>query len=99
MTIQESIAEGLKIYDFLGGVEPFKTRWGTATHYIQRLRIGAPGVVGALAFASTAGVEMFKDWGRASLPPALLRIRRRWGDRAQARRARRLAANSGDEPR
>ncbi len=54
MAIKECIAEGFKYYDFLGGVEEFKTRWKTQTHYIERVRIGAPGWKGALAFAQVA---------------------------------------------
>ena len=68
MAIRDCIAEGLKAYDFLGGVAPFKTRWGTTTHYVQRVRIAARSFVGSLCFAMNPGLGMVKDWVRAHLP-------------------------------
>jgi CelD/BcsL family acetyltransferase involved in cellulose biosynthesis len=93
--IRECIAEGVRIYDFLGGDEDFKQRWGTTTHYVQRLRIAAPGAAGALAFTSTARVRMVKDWGLANLPKALFVTRDRWWSWHRSRRARRF--NHGSE--
>jgi len=94
MAIRESIAEGLVSYDFLGGVEEFKTRWGTTSHYVQRARIGAPGPVGALAYLSTAKLRDARLWVREHLPERLVDARDRWRIRRQARRARELAAGS-----
>jgi CelD/BcsL family acetyltransferase involved in cellulose biosynthesis len=76
LAIRESIAEGLKGYDFLGGAEEFKTRWNTLTHYVQRARIGAPGLRGAVAFSVPAGVFKAKDWGRERIPNWMLNARR-----------------------
>jgi len=94
MAIRESIEEGLKAYDFLAGTEDFKTRWGTTTHHVRRLRIGAPGVVGGLAFCSTAGWRATKDWSRAHLPAWIFRVRDGWRARILARKAGRLVAES-----
>lgn len=88
MVIRESIAEGLKAYDFLGGGEEYKARWGATTHYVQRVRIGAPGPTGALAFAATAGWDKARDWARTRLPGWLLKARRVSTDRRQAASAR-----------
>jgi CelD/BcsL family acetyltransferase involved in cellulose biosynthesis len=90
MAIRESIAEGLTSYDFLGGDEEFKTRWGTTTHYVQRVRLGAPGPAGALAFLWAAGGRDARLWVRTHLPPWMVTTRDRWRTRRQARRARRL---------
>lgn len=73
--IRECIHEGLRVYDFLGGAEEFKTRWMTTPQYIQRIRIGAPGLAGTLAFGATAGVDIAKQWGRTHLPQWLLQAR------------------------
>lgn len=86
MAIRESIAEGLRVYDFLEGEQEFKTRWGATTRYVQRVRIGAPGLVGLLAFAATAGSEIAKDWARAHVPRSLLEARRQWRARYGASR-------------
>ena len=76
MAIKESISEGLKAYDFLGGVEEFKTRWNTRSHYVQQVTIGAPGLKGAVAFSVPVDVLKAKDWGREQMPKWLLNARR-----------------------
>jgi CelD/BcsL family acetyltransferase involved in cellulose biosynthesis len=92
MAIRDCIGEGIRAYDFLGGIEDFKTRWGTRTHYVQRVRIGAPGLAGALAFAATAGVREFKDWGKEHSPAWLVQGRDRLRSWRRVRRARQVAA-------
>jgi len=84
MAIKESIGEGLHGYDFLGGVEDFKTRWNTITHYVQRVRIGAAGLEGAAAYALSAGVLKTKDWARERVPHWLLNARRRVRNRSHS---------------
>jgi len=76
MAIRESIAEGLSAYDFLGGVDPFKARWGATTHYVQRVRIAAASVDGSLCFAASPGFCMIKDSIRTHVPRWLLETRR-----------------------
>ena len=88
MAIRECIAEGLRGYDFLGGDEEFKTRWGTRTHYVLRVRIGAPGFSGATAFVLTAGIRRLKDWLRERSPGWLLERRDRLRAWRRSRRAR-----------
>jgi CelD/BcsL family acetyltransferase involved in cellulose biosynthesis len=87
MVIKESIAEGLNGYDFLGGMEEFKTRWKTITHYVQRVRIGAPGLEGAAAFSLSVGALKTKNWARERVPHWLLNARRHLWDRSQSRQA------------
>lgn len=91
MAIRDCIGEGICGYDFLGGIEDFKTRWGAQTHYVQRVRIGAPGLSGALAFAATAGVRRLKDWGREHSPAWVAQGRERLRSWRRVRRSRRLA--------
>jgi len=94
MAIRESIAEGLESYDFLGGVEEYKTRWGTTSHFVRHARIGAPGPAGGLAYLCTAKLRDAKLWVREHLPERLVEARDRWRIRRQARKARELAAGS-----
>jgi CelD/BcsL family acetyltransferase involved in cellulose biosynthesis len=76
MAIKQSILEGLNRYDFLGGTEDFKTRWNTVTRYVQRVRIGAPGLEGAVAFSLPMSILKAKDWAREQGPQWLLNARR-----------------------
>src|SRR2546425_3615592 len=92
MTIRESIAEGLESYDFLGGVEGYKIRWGTTSHYVQRARIGAPGPAGALAYLSTARLRGARLWLREHLPERLGEARGRGRIRPAAPNAREPAS-------
>jgi CelD/BcsL family acetyltransferase involved in cellulose biosynthesis len=89
MAIRECIGEGLEAYDFLGGDEEFKTRWGTRTHYVQRVRIGGPGAAGRIAHLCTAGFRDVRLWLRERLPAWAVEARDRWRIGSQARRARR----------
>lgn len=91
MVLRECIAEGLRGYDFLGGEEEFKTRWGTQTLYVRSVRIGAPGISGAAAFALTAGVRRLKAWMKARSPDWLLERRETWRSWRRSRRGRRAA--------
>ena len=93
MAIRACIDEGIRGYDFLGGIEDFKTRWGTQTHYVRRVRIGAPGLSGALAFAATAGVRQLKDWGREHSPVWLVHGRERLRTWRRARRSRQMGSS------
>jgi CelD/BcsL family acetyltransferase involved in cellulose biosynthesis len=74
MVIKECIAEGIKCYDFLGGEEDFKTRWKTTTHYVERVRMGAPGWRGALAFAQVSNSVKARRIIKQRSPSWLLHI-------------------------
>jgi CelD/BcsL family acetyltransferase involved in cellulose biosynthesis len=78
LAIRDCIGEGIRAYDFLGGTEEFKTRWGTAVHHTERVRIGAPGWAGRLAFGGTAGVLMAREWARARVPRWAIDARAAW---------------------
>ena len=95
--IKECIVERLNGYDFLGGVEEFKTRWNTITHYVQRVRIGAPGLKGAAAFLLAVGVVETKDWARERAPHWLLNARRQVGNRSPSQQAPDVAFGAGEK--
>jgi len=97
MAIKESIAEGLNGYDFLGGVEEFKTRWNTTTHYVQRVRVGALGLKGAAAFWLTADVLKAKYWAREHVPHWLLNARRKVKTWSRSQHAPIVALGAGEK--
>jgi hypothetical protein len=81
----------------LGGSEEFKTRWNTTTHYVQRVRIGAPGLRGAAAFSLPVGVMKTKDWAREQVPHWLLDTRRQVRTWARSRQAPDLALGAWEK--
>lgn len=96
MVIRECIGERIYRYDFLGGVEEFKTRWNTTTHYVQRIRVGATGLAGALAFLLAARVSKSKEWARDRAPHWLLNARRRVSTWKKSRHAIGVAVRAGE---
>jgi CelD/BcsL family acetyltransferase involved in cellulose biosynthesis len=75
--IRCAIEEGLRSYDFLGGVSGFKTRWGTTTHWIRKTRLGSPGGRARLTWLAVVGTEHAADFARAALPATIKRAAKR----------------------
>jgi CelD/BcsL family acetyltransferase involved in cellulose biosynthesis len=68
--------EHLRGYDFLGGVEDFKTRWGTSTHYTRTSQIAARGMRGRVAWLATVGARDLYTRVVGVLPDRLLKALR-----------------------
>jgi len=83
LAIRDCIAEGLTTYDFLGGLEEFKTRWGTETHYVTDVYLGAPGLSGGAAFAAVAGGRHARVWLRDHMPESVVRGHKRLKSRVR----------------
>jgi len=81
----------LRGYDFLGGVEDFKTRWGTSTHYTRTVYITGRGPRGRLAWLATEGARDLVARAVAIAPSRLVKALR-------VARARRRGAR-GSAPR
>jgi CelD/BcsL family acetyltransferase involved in cellulose biosynthesis len=84
--IKAAIEEGLRSYDFLGGTEDFKRRWGTGTHYVRLVRLAAPGPRGALAWSATVGAQDARSRLRRRAPEGMVQAvralrARRYGNR------------------
>jgi CelD/BcsL family acetyltransferase involved in cellulose biosynthesis len=60
--IRHAIEEGLRGYDFLGGEEDFKQRWGTSTRYVRHVRAAAPGPRGRLAWLAAVRFRDARSW-------------------------------------
>ena len=70
--IRSAIEEGLRAYDFLGGAEDFKTRWGTSAHHVRVVRAAARGPRGLAAWLAVVGAEDARALVRERAPRPLL---------------------------
>ncbi|HEX8856877.1 MAG TPA: GNAT family N-acetyltransferase [Thermoleophilaceae bacterium] len=70
--IRAAIEEGLRAYDFLGGVEDHKLRWGASVHQVRHVRIGSRGTRGALGWLASSGPEAAREWVKGALPDRVL---------------------------
>jgi CelD/BcsL family acetyltransferase involved in cellulose biosynthesis len=70
--LRAAIEEGLRTYDFLGGVEDHKLRWGASTHNIRRVRLGRRGARGSAAWLATVGAGSLRGWVKSALPEPVL---------------------------
>jgi CelD/BcsL family acetyltransferase involved in cellulose biosynthesis len=62
------IAEGVRVYDFLGGKDSYKTRWGAKLGYYRTLRFALPLTRGGLALQLATHAIAGKNWLRRNLP-------------------------------
>jgi CelD/BcsL family acetyltransferase involved in cellulose biosynthesis len=75
--LRSAIEEGLRSYDFLGGAEDHKLRWGASIHRVRHLTVARPGAMGRLGWAATAGARSARDSIKSALPAPLLELARR----------------------
>jgi CelD/BcsL family acetyltransferase involved in cellulose biosynthesis len=84
--IKAAIEEGLRSYDFLGGAEDFKRRWGTSIHHVRNVRLAAPGPRGTLAWMATVGAHDARSRLRSRAPDGLVKTVRALRARRYGRR-------------
>jgi CelD/BcsL family acetyltransferase involved in cellulose biosynthesis len=60
--IRCAIEERLRGYDFLGGDEDFKRRWGTSVRSVRHVHAVAPGVRGRLAWLAAVRLRDARSW-------------------------------------
>ena len=66
--LKQLIADGVQIYDFLGGTLGYKARWGAqACHYVD-IHFARPLTMGAAYLQMTHGAAHSKAWLRKTLP-------------------------------
>jgi CelD/BcsL family acetyltransferase involved in cellulose biosynthesis len=70
--LQAAIEDGFHTYDFLGGVEDHKLRWGASVHAVRRVCIGRPGVTGSVGWLASVGVGSVRESAKRALPDAVL---------------------------
>ncbi len=66
--LKQLIGEGVRRYDFLGGTDESKMRWGAALRNYQNIHFARPWSRGALHLAARKRVAGTKAWLRAHLP-------------------------------
>jgi len=84
--LRAAIEEGLRRYDFLGGVEDHKLRWGASIHTVRHVQIMRPGPGGRVAWLVTVGASSLRASVKSALPEPVLDAMR--GARAGHRRRR-----------
>jgi len=71
------IGQGVRQYDFLGGEDPSKDRWGAQVGSYADIHFARPLTQGALYLRMDQAVRDLKNWLRTNLPAALLRALRK----------------------
>jgi CelD/BcsL family acetyltransferase involved in cellulose biosynthesis len=71
--MKELITEGVRQYDFLGGSDPAKLRWGAQARSYLNIEFARPYTRGSASLRLTRGAHSAKRWLRARLSPRLWR--------------------------
>jgi len=69
--LKKLIAEGIRKYDFLGGVDDSKLRWGAQIRHYLNMEFARPGTRGSLYLSLKRKGEETKAWLRKRLPGPL----------------------------
>jgi CelD/BcsL family acetyltransferase involved in cellulose biosynthesis len=72
--LKHLIADGIRRYDFLGGADESKLRWGAEPGYYLDLRFARPSSAGAAYLRTLQYAAKSKAWLRRNLPEAALQI-------------------------
>jgi CelD/BcsL family acetyltransferase involved in cellulose biosynthesis len=75
--LQILIGQGARQYDFLGGEDPSKDRWGAQVGSYADIHFARPLTQGALYLRMDQTARALKSWLRTNLPAALLRALRK----------------------
>jgi CelD/BcsL family acetyltransferase involved in cellulose biosynthesis len=72
--LKQLIAEGVRIYDFLGGELSYKARWGAQVGHYRDLHFAPPRTFGTTYLRSVVYAGRAKQWLRLRLPRSLWRV-------------------------
>lgn len=67
--LRQFITENIKIYDFLGGTDQYKSRWGAKPGHYRTLRFALPFTAGASILWVSRKAAGGKSWLREHMPP------------------------------
>jgi CelD/BcsL family acetyltransferase involved in cellulose biosynthesis len=87
--LRTAIEEGLRSYDFMGGVEEHKVRWGTSEHHVRNVRFARPGAAGRAAWLATVARASARESVKSALPEPVLDALRSARESHHRRRGRR----------
>jgi CelD/BcsL family acetyltransferase involved in cellulose biosynthesis len=86
--IRELIARGVTAYDFLGGYNEYKARWGARLEESVGLLLARPGLRARVGLTVPPVIAGLKTAARRVVPEAVLALRERWrskrGDKQRA---------------
>src|SRR5215472_5152582 len=72
--LRRLISEGVRIYDFLGGTDQYKQRWGASRGQYRDITFATAWSVGSVALKSAYYGKVMKEWLRLHLPRGAWRI-------------------------
>lgn len=72
--LKQLIAEKVRVYDFLGGEDPYKARWGACEGHYRQMHFAPKLGVGGLHLQFVDKASKTKDWLRKKLPASVWRV-------------------------
>src|SRR5262249_12012084 len=66
--MKQLIAEGVRVYDFLGGQPGYKARWGAKVTGYQDTHLSRPASLGSVYLSAVQAGSETKEWLRGRLP-------------------------------
>ncbi len=83
--LKRLIADGIRRYDFLGGTDESKVRWGAEVKNYLNLEFAAPHTWGSIHLLLKYGSAGAKSWLRQNLPKSIWQTLKRLAGRGTAR--------------
>jgi CelD/BcsL family acetyltransferase involved in cellulose biosynthesis len=74
--LKQLVSEGVRVYDFLGGEDDYKSRWGAEAGYYQELHFARSFSLGGVLLWSVELAQESKRWLRGKLPDSAWRVLR-----------------------
>ena len=75
--LRSLISEGVRVYDFLGGEDPYKSRWGARQGLYRNFRFALPLTWGGAWLTLQKSAAIGKEWLRRNLPGSAWRVLQR----------------------
>jgi len=72
--LKQLISENARTYDFLGGEDPYKARWGARQGYYRNLHFAPPLGIGSVCLKCLDKAGKTKDWLRERLPESVWKL-------------------------
>ena len=85
------ISEGVRVYDFLGGEDPYKARWGAQRGSYRTLRLALPLSKGGILLRLADNADAGKQWLRRNLPNSAWHFLRKLNATTQRRVDRKVS--------
>jgi CelD/BcsL family acetyltransferase involved in cellulose biosynthesis len=97
--LKNLIADGIRRYDFLGGADESKLRWGAEPEHYLDLRLAPPSSPGAVYLRTLQYAARSKSWLRDNLPEAAWQILHKTNVAIRGKKAGATAAVTMNAPK